>query len=450
MKNKIIIAILGLAFIIPTISFALTEQKYEDIRPITTTIPGDIDPTATVACADLTRNLRFGMKDSDTFADVSMLQDFLSSKGHLKVTSTGFFGKVTFKAVVDFQKSNGIMGTGYVGPITRAKIKAIDCTGTTSEYPEKIVLQKLYTENKDNMIEKCTYNDQMVFRLTPMNTTGVGFSLFDKDGKKIAQILSVAGSEQTNEQIIKSLKDCRVIYRANLSSPVIDVYNLARNDIPPPTVDPKKETVKKISELHPKAQIEECKHAGVLVYRVEFDVVTETGGGSYATYNEKGVLITREDTPGVTEADEATIRNVTNCKTVYLPSPNKYGKAGVNTYKVETKPVVYEHNTIALDTQAKMYKDTEYKITNTNSKITITGFYNHPCPPTAMCIWSGLDVFYRIDPISGKGPSYAKTEINQSTAGFPFTVTIKDSDYTNFAEVVLSNKIDALPGSGDN
>lgn len=99
--------------------------------PPTTTPPAtggtDTDPLSTVACANLTTNLRYGDKDSATLNDVSTLQDFLNSKSYLASSPTGFFGRQTFAAVKAFQSANNISPTGFVGVVTRAKIKAIDC-----------------------------------------------------------------------------------------------------------------------------------------------------------------------------------------------------------------------------------------------------------------------------------------------------------------------------------
>lgn len=206
----------------------------------------------------------------------------------------------------------------------------------------------------------------------------------------------------------------------------------------------KKEVVAKLYSVNKLGEIVECPNNGKPIFIAYANA--NVGGGTARTYNQNGVLIKSEDTPG---AASVPVIDTKNCTVIYLATPNLTNRPGVDVYGVGAPLVQNQVYTVILGTATRLYKDIEYKVTNTNYKITITGFYNHPCPKGMMCIWSGLDVFYKIDPISGKGPSYAKTEINQSTAGFPFTVTIKDSDYTNFAEVVLSNKIDALPGSGD-
>src|SRR3989344_1050140 len=91
---------------------------------------GDVDPNPTASdCVALQNNLRYRDRDINKNGEVSTLQDFLQSEGYLNSEPTGYFGLLTFKAVKDFQKANGISPTGYVGPITRAKIKALTCDG---------------------------------------------------------------------------------------------------------------------------------------------------------------------------------------------------------------------------------------------------------------------------------------------------------------------------------
>ncbi len=120
MKNKLIIVLISLVFVVPSASYAIISTNSQNVVT-------DIDPESSIACADLTRNLRYGMKDTEMNANVSMLQDFLFEKGFLKATPTGFFGRATVNAVIAFQKANGIVASSFVGPLTRAKIKEIDC-----------------------------------------------------------------------------------------------------------------------------------------------------------------------------------------------------------------------------------------------------------------------------------------------------------------------------------
>ena len=86
----------------------------------------DPDPNPTESdCVSITNNLRYRARDANTNGEVSTLQDFLQSKGYLNSEPTGYFGLLTFKAVKDFQKDNNISPTGYVGPVTRAKIQTL-------------------------------------------------------------------------------------------------------------------------------------------------------------------------------------------------------------------------------------------------------------------------------------------------------------------------------------
>ncbi|HUX35537.1 MAG TPA: peptidoglycan-binding domain-containing protein [Candidatus Paceibacterota bacterium] len=58
-------------------------------------------------------------------SDVIILQEFLQSKNFLKIpagVSAGYFGPLTKKALINFQKSAGLPATGYCGILTRAAI----------------------------------------------------------------------------------------------------------------------------------------------------------------------------------------------------------------------------------------------------------------------------------------------------------------------------------------
>lgn len=93
-----------------------------------TSLPADVDTqNPQGACLDLQNNLRYRMRDIETSDDILSLQDFLQANGYLNTEPTGFFGVLTLQAVKNFQQANGISPTGFVGPITRAKIKALSC-----------------------------------------------------------------------------------------------------------------------------------------------------------------------------------------------------------------------------------------------------------------------------------------------------------------------------------
>ncbi len=123
MKKHIISGLLVLSVLVPASSFA---QYFN----------ADIDPNPnTSSCVSINNNLRYQSRDVNTNGEVSTLQDFLQSKGYLNSEPTGYFGLMTLAAVKKFQISNGIEGTGYVGPLTRAKIKTLTCGGITTPQP---------------------------------------------------------------------------------------------------------------------------------------------------------------------------------------------------------------------------------------------------------------------------------------------------------------------------
>ena len=114
MIRKYISALFLLSFfILPAFSFA--EQA-------------DIDPNGSdSSCAVITQNLRYRMRDSGTDNNVSILQTYLYESGKLSIKPDGVFGKSTLSAVKKFQTEIGLSPTGYVGALTRAKIKELDC-----------------------------------------------------------------------------------------------------------------------------------------------------------------------------------------------------------------------------------------------------------------------------------------------------------------------------------
>lgn len=86
------------------------------------------------SCITINNNLSYKNRASNSKDDVMNLQDYLNSAGYLNANSvTGFFGKLTEKAVAKFQKENGLLANpaGFVGAGTRAKILALSCGGQT-------------------------------------------------------------------------------------------------------------------------------------------------------------------------------------------------------------------------------------------------------------------------------------------------------------------------------
>ena len=62
--------------------------------------------------------------DSETPEGVRNIQQALVKLGYLESQYiTGFYGPITTEAIKKFQADNGIPQTGYVGPLTRAKLE---------------------------------------------------------------------------------------------------------------------------------------------------------------------------------------------------------------------------------------------------------------------------------------------------------------------------------------
>jgi len=86
--------------------------------PIVSLVPPALPNVGTGKGISLTRTLSFGSRGED----VTLLQQYLLSKGFLSVNATGYFGALTQEAVKAFQKANTIEQVGIVGPKTRAKM----------------------------------------------------------------------------------------------------------------------------------------------------------------------------------------------------------------------------------------------------------------------------------------------------------------------------------------
>jgi hypothetical protein len=85
-------------------------------------------------CLSFNSNFGFGT----TSGQVVALQTFLNNRGFMSYPSTGYFGPITYRAVVSFQGTYGIPTTGFVGPLTRAEISALSCGGTPAPMPVTI------------------------------------------------------------------------------------------------------------------------------------------------------------------------------------------------------------------------------------------------------------------------------------------------------------------------
>lgn len=161
MKKLLFALVIGFA-ILPQLSFAQ--------------VPGDIDPNTVSSCVSISNNLSYRSRDISTNGAVSTLQDFLQSQGYLNSEPTGYFGLLTRAATKAFQSANGILNSGYVGPITRAKISSLTC-GTSvippvTNPPQPTVISEQV---------KCVFNGAT----TEQKCSGVGSYTTTNNGMEI-------------------------------------------------------------------------------------------------------------------------------------------------------------------------------------------------------------------------------------------------------------------------
>mgnify|MGYP000620836691 CR=1 FL=1 len=117
-----------------------------DPNPGTVYIPTQTTVTTTPSsgpCTVLSYNLFLGQESSSVLA----LQSYLQSAGYMTRTPTGYYGPVTFAAVVRFQASQGISRTGTAGPLTRARIQALTCGSVPVPTPTSPVTLYSITPN---------------------------------------------------------------------------------------------------------------------------------------------------------------------------------------------------------------------------------------------------------------------------------------------------------------
>ncbi|MEN9649756.1 MAG: hypothetical protein RL094_723 [Candidatus Parcubacteria bacterium] len=119
-------------------TFAINCNPVPVITPVSTptapaqvtAFPADIDDRTTSSCVELTQSLRYRDTDASTRQSVSLLQDFLQSKGYFDQEPTGFFGQMTVAAVKRFQLASSIQPTGFVGELTRKAVQRASCSTT--------------------------------------------------------------------------------------------------------------------------------------------------------------------------------------------------------------------------------------------------------------------------------------------------------------------------------
>lgn len=85
---------------------------------------------ASATCYNINYNGKFGTRDSTYSNNISVIQAFLREYKFLVPGPSGYFGPSTLAAVKRFQATYGIVPvSGFVGNLTRAKIKSVSCSG---------------------------------------------------------------------------------------------------------------------------------------------------------------------------------------------------------------------------------------------------------------------------------------------------------------------------------
>lgn len=78
-------------------------------------------------CIAVYSDLFLGNYDINGSGEVTVLQTYLYQNGYMSHVPTGYYGGLTWAAVAKFQRANGISGTGYTGPLTRARLQQLTC-----------------------------------------------------------------------------------------------------------------------------------------------------------------------------------------------------------------------------------------------------------------------------------------------------------------------------------
>lgn len=143
-------------YVAPYVVVAPTPVTPPTATSTATTTPPTPTPTATSTatttqgtCVSFAKDLKYRGRDNE----VSDLQKFLIKKGLLKDDATGYFGKASLGAVKKFQESRGISATGYVGAITRAKIKEISCYKDDDHDNDGIIDSRDLDDDNDGILD---------------------------------------------------------------------------------------------------------------------------------------------------------------------------------------------------------------------------------------------------------------------------------------------------------
>src|SRR3989344_767085 len=135
-KTKIvgltIAALMSAGSLIPMVSSAVTiDELLAQIAALQAQLLTLQGSSATVSAdkCSFTRSLTVGSRGDD----VTCLQNYLKTGGHLSVNATGYFGSLTKAAAASWQSANGVApAVGYFGSISRAKYDSLMATTVSS------------------------------------------------------------------------------------------------------------------------------------------------------------------------------------------------------------------------------------------------------------------------------------------------------------------------------
>ncbi|MFZ2072648.1 MAG: peptidoglycan-binding domain-containing protein [Minisyncoccia bacterium] len=151
-KNFFVFLIILSLFIIPTFVFANTsavDNKYsnyseEELLTLISKLQKQLEEVrnSKIQCNITEMDLSIGDGEQITEKEyVKNLQNFLKEKGYFKNVATGYFGKITRAALVNFQKTSGIEQSGELNALTRTFIKTLKCK-------KDYIVDKITTEKK--------------------------------------------------------------------------------------------------------------------------------------------------------------------------------------------------------------------------------------------------------------------------------------------------------------
>src|SRR3990167_9993160 len=182
-KTKIvgltIAALMSAGSLIPMVSSAVTiDELLAQIAALQAQLLTLQGSSATVSAdkCSFTRSLTVGSRGDD----VTCLQNYLKTGGHLSVNATGYFGSLTKAATAAWQSANGVApAVGYFGSISRAKYDSLMATAAAVPTPDTTTTTTTTTTEgcKTGDLFSPTTGKACVTTTTPPAATGEGLTI---------------------------------------------------------------------------------------------------------------------------------------------------------------------------------------------------------------------------------------------------------------------------------